>query len=79
MILSVIRSGGRQGSKPCGGLTFLVQILIYGGATMLEKRFCGYKKDGSQLILSDKEIIEKALEQEKDGVKPQYAFYAWNN
>ena len=40
---------------------------------MLEKRFCGYKKDGSQLILSDAETIENALEQEKDGVKPHYA------
>ena len=42
-------------------------------------RFCGYKKDGSQLILSDAEIIENALEQEKDGVKPHYAFYDWKN
>ena len=42
---------------------------------MLEKRFCGYKKDGSQLILSDAEIIENALEQEKSGIKPHYAFY----
>ena len=39
---------------------------------MLEKRFCGYKKDGAQLMLSDAEIIENALEQEKDGVKPHY-------
>ena len=33
---------------------------------MLDKRFCGYKKDGSQLILSDAEIIGNALDQEKD-------------
>ena len=46
---------------------------------MLEKRFCGYKKDGAQLMLSDAEIIENALEQEKDGVKPHYAFYDWKN
>ena len=39
------------------------------------KRFCGYKKDGSQLMLSDAEIIENALNQEKDGIKPHYAFY----
>ena len=39
---------------------------------MSEKRFCGYKKDGSQLILSDKEIVENALEQEKDGVNPPF-------
>ena len=44
---------------------------------MLDKRFCGYKKDGSQLILSDAEIIGNALDQEKDGVKPHYAFYDW--
>jgi hypothetical protein len=46
---------------------------------MLEKRFCGYKKDGSQLLLSDADIIQNALEQEKDGVKPRYAFYDWKN
>ena len=46
---------------------------------MLEKRFCGYKKDGSQLILSDAEIIENALEQEKSGIKPHYAFYNYKN
>ena len=46
---------------------------------MLEKRFCGYKKDGSQLLLSDAEIIGNALDQEKDGVKPHYAFYDWKN
>ena len=46
---------------------------------MLDKRFCGYKKDGSRLILSDAEIIENALDQEKDGVKPHYAFYDWKN
>ena len=46
---------------------------------MLDKRFCGYKKDGSRLILSDAEIIGNALDQEKDGVKPHYAFYDWKN
>lgn len=42
---------------------------------MLEKRFCGYKKDGSQLFLSNEEIIKNALEQEKNGIKPHYVFY----
>lgn len=46
---------------------------------MLEKRFCGYKKDGTQLLLSDADIIQNALEQEKDGVKPRYAFYDRKN
>ena len=39
------------------------------------KRLCGYKKDGSQLILSDDEILKNALKQEADGIKPHYAFY----
>ena len=42
---------------------------------MLEKRFCGYKKDGTQLLLSDADIIKNALEQERNGTKPHYAFY----
>ena len=42
---------------------------------MLKKRFCGYKKDGAQLMLSDDEIINNAIEQEKSGIKPHYAFY----
>jgi hypothetical protein len=46
---------------------------------MLGKRFCGYKNDGTQLMLSDEEIIKNALDQEKDGVKPHYAFYDWKN
>ena len=46
---------------------------------MLDKRFCGYKKDGAQLMLPDAEIIENALEQEKSGIKPHYAFYDWKN
>ena len=33
---------------------------------MLEKRFCGYKKDGAKLMLSDAEIIENSIKQEKD-------------
>ena len=40
---------------------------------MLGKRFCGYKKDGSQLILSDKEIIENALEQESHYISFSYS------
>ncbi len=42
-------------------------------------RFCGHLKDGSQLLLSDDEIIKNALEQEKQGVKPHYAFYDYKN
>lgn len=42
---------------------------------MLGTRFCGYKKDGSQLLLTDAEIIQNALDQEKEGVKPHYACY----
>ena len=45
---------------------------------MLGTRFCVYKKDGSQLLLTDAEIIQNALDQEKNGVKPHYAFYDYN-
>lgn len=45
---------------------------------MLGMRFCGYKKDGSQLLLTDAEIIQNALDQEKEGVKPHYAFYNYD-
>ena len=38
-------------------------------------RFCGHLKDGTQLLLTDDEIINNALEQEKQGIKPHYAFY----
>ena len=42
-------------------------------------RFCGHLKDGTQLLLTDDEIINNALEQEKQGIKPHYAFYDWKN
>ena len=42
-------------------------------------RFCGHLKNGEQLLLSDDEIINNALEQEKQGIKPHYAFYDWKN
>lgn len=38
-------------------------------------RFCGKKKDGTPLLLTDEKIIENALEQERQGIKPHYAFY----
>ena len=38
-------------------------------------RFCGHLKNGAQLLLSDDEIINNAIEQEKSGIKPHYAFY----
>lgn len=38
-------------------------------------RFCGHLKDGTQLLLTDDEIINNALEQEKSGIKPHYCFY----
>ena len=38
-------------------------------------RFCGHLKDGTQLLLTDDEIINNALEQEKQGIKPHYCFY----
>lgn len=37
-------------------------------------RFCGRKKDGTPLLLTDKEIVENALEQERQGIKPHYSF-----
>lgn len=42
-------------------------------------RFCGHLKNGAQLLLSDDEIINNALEQEKSGIKPHYAFYDYKN
>lgn len=45
---------------------------------MNNKRFCGHKKDGSQLILTDAEIINNALEQEQEGIRPHYSFFDWN-
>ena len=38
-------------------------------------KFCGHLKNGAQLLLADDEIINNALEQEKSGIKPHYAFY----
>lgn len=38
-------------------------------------RFCGHLKDGTQLLLTDDEIINNALKQEKQGIKPHYCFY----
>ena len=34
----------------------------------------GYK-DGKALLYSENEIIENALQQERDGIKPHYSFY----
>ena len=38
-------------------------------------RYCGRQKSGKALLLTDDEIISNALEQEKSGIKPHYAFY----
>ena len=38
-------------------------------------RYCGRQKSGKALLLTDDEIINNALEQEKAGIKPHYAFY----
>lgn len=38
-------------------------------------RYCGRQKNGKVLLLTDDEIINNALEQEKSGIKPHYAFY----
>ena len=38
-------------------------------------RYCGRQKSGKALLLTDVEIISNALEQEKAGIKPHYAFY----
>lgn len=38
-------------------------------------RYCGRLKSGKALLLTDDEIINNALEQEKSGIKPHYAFY----
>lgn len=37
--------------------------------------YCGRQKSRKALLLSDDEIISNALEQEKSGIKPHYAFY----
>ena len=38
-------------------------------------RDCGRRKSGKALLLTDDEIINNALEQEKSGTKPHYCFY----
>lgn len=38
-------------------------------------RYCGRQKSGKALLLTDDEIINNALEQEKSGIKPHYCFY----
>lgn len=42
-------------------------------------RYCGRQKNGKALLLTDNEIINNALEQEKSGIKPHYAFYDYKN
>lgn len=37
-------------------------------------RYCGRQKSGKALLLTDDEIINNALEQEKSGIKPHYCF-----
>ena len=37
-------------------------------------RVLGRKKDGSILMATDQEIIQNALDQEKSGIDPLYAF-----
>ena len=37
-------------------------------------RVLGRKKDGSILMATDQEIIQNALNQEKSGIDPHYAF-----
>lgn len=37
-------------------------------------RYCGRQKSGKALLLTDNEIINNALKQEKAGIKPHYAF-----
>ena len=39
------------------------------------KRTLGHKKDGSVVFATDAEIIENAMQQERDGIKPHYSFY----
>lgn len=42
-------------------------------------RYCGRQKNGKALLLTDDEIINNALKQEKSGIKPHYAFYDYKN
>lgn len=39
------------------------------------KRTLGHKKDGTALFATESEIIENAMQQERDGIKPHYSFY----
>lgn len=36
-------------------------------------------KNGKNIVVSEKEIIENALEQEKQGIKPCYSFYDYKS
>ena len=44
-----------------------------------EKLYLIGEKDGKILTATESEIINNALEQEKDGVNPHFAFYDYKN
>lgn len=44
-----------------------------------EKLYLIGEKDGKIITATESEIINNALEQEKDGVNPRFAFYDYKN
>ena len=39
------------------------------------KRTLGHNREGKAIFSTDLEIIQNALQQEKEGIKPHYSFY----
>lgn len=54
-------------------------VLMMADQKGVKMRYCGRQKNGKALLLTDDEIINNALEQEKSGIKPHYAFYDYKN
>ena len=38
-------------------------------------RTLGHNREGKAIFATDKEIIDNAIEQEKEGIKPHYSFF----
>ena len=54
----------------------IVSWKIRGG--LMERKFLLHLKSGNKII-TEKEAIENALQQEEEGVKPHYCYYDYKN
>ena len=46
---------------------------------MVELTYIVGEKDGKYITATESEIINNALEQERDGIKPHFAWYDYKN